>query len=320
MKKTAVSPLLSIVICTLNRASLLRMAVESVLAQEYSPDCYELIVVDNGSTDDTREVVDRLSAGRMNVHYFFEEKQGLSNARNLGWKEARGEYVGFLDDDAKVPPKWLWLANEICQIISPAGFGGPCYAFYLSSKPAWYKNEYGSWVQGTQARYIGEKEYLVGGNMFIRRTLLESMGGFDPSFGMKGNLIGYGEETALIEKIRHQQEDNCLYYDPRLCIEHLVRSEKMKWGWIIRQRIADGRDYYNLFPGRKVSVSAFRLIYRIIKNVLLLIFDLILRVFNRDREKFPHFQNYYYEHTTLYIAALGQLLEQVKEKVPYARR
>ena len=127
----------------------------------------------------------------------------------------RGETVGFLDDDAKVPPEWLRVAQEICQIFGPATFGGPYCAFYLSPKPAWYKDEYGSWVQGAQARCIGENEYLVGGNIFIRRAILEVLGGFDPSFGMKGNLIRYGEETALIEKIRHQQEDNCLYYDPR---------------------------------------------------------------------------------------------------------
>jgi len=270
--------------------------------------------------DDSREVVELLSAGRMNIRYVFEEKQGLSHARNRGWKEARGTYVGFLDDDAKASPNWLEVAQEICKNIHPAAFGGPYYPLYSSSKPAWYKDEYGTWVQGTQARYLVENEYLVGGNLFIRKALLESLGGFDPGFGMKGELLGYGEETALIEKIRHQQEDNCLYYDPRLYIEHLVRSEKMKWGWIIHQKYIDGRDYYNLFPDRKEPISINRLFYRIIKNFILLTLDLLFRVIIRDRAKYSRFQNYYYEHTTRYITAFGKLMEQVREKAAYARK
>lgn len=320
MDKIRSSPLFTIVICTRNRAHLLPILLSSIAQQIYPTNSREILMVDNASTDDTQLITEEFSKTIPGLRYIYEKEIGLSIARNRGYRESLGLYVGYLDDDSRIHPEWLSVAAEIALKKCPPVFGGPYYAFYLSPKPAWYKDEYGSFVQGTQARCIGEKEYLVGGNIFIRRTIFEVLGCFDSSFGMKGNLIGYGEETAFIEKIRHQQEDNCLYYDPRLCIEHLVRPEKMTWGWIVRQKYADGRDYYNLFPDRKEPIGDFRLVCRIIKFLLLLIFDLLFWVFLRDREKFPRFQNFYYEHTTKYVAAFGELAEQVREKVAHARK
>jgi glucosyl-dolichyl phosphate glucuronosyltransferase len=307
--------LVSIVICTYNRAELLRSAIESILVQEVPHDYYELIVVDNNSTDHTREIVEQLSAKVKNIHYVFEEKLGLSHARNCGWKEAQGTYVGYLDDDAKASPEWIRVALEISQQVFPVAFGGPYYPYYLSPKPAWYKDEYGSWVQGTQSRFITKNEYLVGGNLFIRRDLLEYLGGFDPNLGMKGNLLGYHEEIAFIEKVRLYQGDNCLYYDPRLRIEHLVRPEKMKWSWIVRQKYILARDYHYLFNSQKGPISIIYIVYRTSKYSLLLLVDLLFRVLLRDRVKYPCFQQYYYEHTTRYITFIGELAEQTREKV-----
>ncbi len=187
-------------------------------------------------------------------------------------------------------------------------------------KPCWFMDKYGSWTQGGIERGINEVEYLVGGNLFIRRNLLEMYSGFDESFGMIGNQIRYGEETALLEKIRHQETDNCLYYVPDLQIYHLVRPEKMTWEWIIQNKYADGRDYYNLFPNRKKPVGFFQLIFKTIRFSILLILDVMVRVFLRDRKKYPCFQNYYYEHTMKYVAAFGEIVEQYKEKYAYDKK
>lgn len=318
MDKTATLPFLSIVICTHNRAHLLPILFASIAQQQYPTSSREILLVDNASTDDTRLVTEKFSKTIPGLRYLYEREIGLSNARNRGYRETLGLYVGFLDDDSRIPPDWLSVAAEIILSNDPPVFGGSFSAFYLSSKPKWFKEEYGSRGFGSQSRYIDVNEYLFGGNMFIRRSILESMEGFDPNFGMKGKLIGYGEETDLQEKIRKREGDDCFYYDPRLCIEHLVRPEKMKWSWIIRQKFADGRDYYNLFPDRKEPISVFRLSYRIIKFIILLILDLLFRVIFRERKRYPYFQNYYYEHTTKYIAAFGELAEQVKEKVHHA--
>lgn len=147
--------------------------------------------------------------------------------------------------------------------------------------------------------------------------MLKALGGFNPNYGMNGNVIAYGEEINLIEKIRSLSEDNCLYYEPRLYIEHLVRQEKTEWVWIIRHRFAHGKVRLKIFPSKNEPISYFRLGYRIFGTVLLLLNDLLFCVLLRNRKKYPRFQNYYYEHTTNYITSLGQFFEQVKDKVHY---
>jgi glucosyl-dolichyl phosphate glucuronosyltransferase len=97
----------SIVICTHNRAEILQDAVLSACSQSYNVQKYEIIVVDNNSTDDTKKLIANLQDKYPKIRYIFEKDQGLSNARNRGWREARGKYVGYIDDDCKVPREWL---------------------------------------------------------------------------------------------------------------------------------------------------------------------------------------------------------------------
>jgi glycosyltransferase involved in cell wall biosynthesis len=313
--------LISVVICTYNRANLLRDAILSIVGQDYQNNDYELIVVDNNSSDFTRDTVEEFALQNYHVRYILETNIGLSHARNRGWQEAKGKYVCYIDDDCHAPLHWLSKAVQIIVSNPPDAFGGPSYPFYQSKKPKWFKDEYATTKKkGTSARELSTDEFLEGMNMVFAVNILKTLGGFSPEFGMNGDTIAYGEETHLLRRLRECNLDAFIFYDPEFFIYHAVRPEKMKWSWIIRQRFADGRDYYNLFPGRKKPISAIRLIYRIIKNILFFIFNLLFKVFIRDRKKFPLFQNYYYEHTTLYITTLGQLVEQVKEKVPYARR
>lgn len=101
---------ISVVVCTFNRADILPLALQSLCEQTPHHDQTEIIVVDNNSPDNTRQVVDEFIEKYPNIRYCFEPIQGLSHARNRGWREARGEYVGYLDDDAKAPPEWLHSA------------------------------------------------------------------------------------------------------------------------------------------------------------------------------------------------------------------
>jgi len=102
--------MVSAIIVTYNRADFLESAIESVLAQTYfqkKPDGWELLVVDDGSTDGTRELVERYCKQNKNLSYHHKEHRGVSAARNLGLNLARGEYIGFLDSDD------LWLKDKV---------------------------------------------------------------------------------------------------------------------------------------------------------------------------------------------------------------
>lgn len=99
------SPRFSIIIPTYNRRKLLQRAVESVLAQNY--DNWELIIVDDGSIDHTKEYVYSIKNDR--VQYYYQENNGESSARNLGLKKSKGQYICFVDSDDKILPNYLKL-------------------------------------------------------------------------------------------------------------------------------------------------------------------------------------------------------------------
>ena len=314
--KSSATPLVSVVVCTYNRARLLNRVLKTLCQQSLEPSDYEVIVVDNNSIDDTLMTVERFCSQYANIQYYFEPHQGLSHARNRGWREAKGEYVAYIDDDCLASKHWLVVARDIIEQISPIAFGGPSYAFHTVSKPKWFKDSYGSHVQGDKARWLRQNEYLDGHNVFFQAKIFRSLGGFDPSLGMSGEDIGYGEETDLIERIRTGNPYPSIYYDPRLYVYHLVRATKMRMNWIVRQRFAMGRDCQRLFEGEEcLAVGRIELVKRLSMILVSLIPDLMRGVLKRDREQYPYIQNYLYEHSFIYVLKLGMLYEQYKQSL-----
>lgn len=297
----------SVIICTYNRADLLAGALQSLCSQGFDPSRYEIIVVDNNSADETRKVTEEFALCQPNIRYCLETQQGLSYARNRGWREARGGYVGYLDDDGLAGDTWLLAAEDIIARIRPGAFGGPYFAFYNSPKPRWYKDEYGSSVQGNQPHLLQSQEYLSGGNLFIRRDLLDVIGGFNPQLGMTGGAMGYGEETEWLIRLRAEQPDEILYYDPRVWIRHLVRTNKMTRQWILRRHFTDGRYFQRVWPYQH---SVIGWIVRIIYFSLAVPLDICYGALARDRRRYPFLENYIYEHTRKFLQRLGVLYEQ----------
>jgi glycosyltransferase involved in cell wall biosynthesis len=297
---------ISIVICTHNRADLARDAILSVLEQDFPRDEYELLIVDNASTDNTRAMAQEICKTHSNVRYIFESNVGLSHARNRGWMEASGEYVGYLDDDAKASAQWLSAAYTVVKDIHPEAFGGPYYAFYNTPKPRWFKDEYGSHSKSNSARPLEKEELLNGGNMFVRRDVLVRLGGFDPKLGMAGRRIAYAEETYFFISLRREIASCVLYYHPLVSIYHLVRPEKFNlWLHPVRY-FAMGRDNHRASSHSTDSPASMRgLIKWCIKIILQIIWALLSGPFLRDRKKYPYFQNYLYEEAFPLFAQLG---------------
>lgn len=230
-------PLFTVAVCTYNRAALLRDVLGDLCAQTLPREHYEILVVDNNSTDDTAAVAREFAA--RGVRRVAEPAQGLSHARNRAWREARGEYVAYCDDDCRIPPGWLEAARTLALAHRPEGMGGPYFACYASPRPAWFKDAYGSHDQGPE-RVLGPGEFLDGGNMILQRAVLEALGGFDGRLGMRGRALGYGEETDLQLRLRAARPGAALRYSPALWVRHLVSPGRMRLGDILRQRLADG--------------------------------------------------------------------------------
>jgi glycosyltransferase involved in cell wall biosynthesis len=256
------------VICTYNRCDLLVLALESLCRQSLSPERYEILVVDNASTDATRDVVEeaRSTYPQHRIRYLYEAVPGLAVARNAGLAQAVAPLVAYLDDDAKAPPDWLERALSLPKILDsmPICIGGPIAPFYTSPVPAWFRDRYESRSWGEVARWLRVAESFSGSNMiWDRRSLLEA-GGFDTSRGVKGGLLSLGEETVVFERIWKQDPAAKFYYDPALVVEHWVPQSKMTVGYQLRRAFARGRDSARAKLAGRSGVGRIRLLARFV--------------------------------------------------------
>ena len=239
----------------------------------------------------------------------------MSNARNRGWRVARGGFLAYVDDDCRVSEGWLQLALGVMGRVAPDVFGGEYRAFYLHPKPRWFRDDYASSTRGLQPRRLGSQEFVSGGNFFIRRSLLDVYGGFDPSFGMSGSHVGYGEETDLLIRMRADPKfDPVVYYDPDLVVSHLVRPEKMSLRWVARNRFIAASDYQRLLrknaqPGRSRLprwLQRLRGLLALAGYLSLLGLQVTWAYIFRDRRRFPYAENYLYERALDRFGSLGR--------------
>lgn len=302
------NPLISVVVCTLNRAPILRVALGSLAAQTLDPDLFEVIVVDNGSTDETREVAESFPA---NFRYVRETEPGLSHARNRGCREALGDYVAYTDDDCRLPPGWLEAARKAIEDLSPSVFGGPYFAFYNGPKPEWFRDSYGSHDQGRERRVLGPQEYLDGGNLFFLRSLLTEIGGFDPRLGMVGGRLAYGEETALQRHLRATRPGEAIWYVPEVFVHHLVRSDKMDLWRVACSRFALGRDVSRVW--KDAPPPAHAIMWEASFTLAGLVGEVFRALFFRNRTEHPRLENHLYERAFPRVSALGGLWAKCRQ-------
>jgi glycosyltransferase involved in cell wall biosynthesis len=262
------SPKISVVICTYNRVELLSHVLSSVTVQTVPTDEYEILVIDNHSTDNTKEFVIKFSQIHPNVRYIYEPEQGLSHARNRGWKEAQGEYVAYIDDDARAENRWVEaIAAFAARRPEAAAFGGPYFGFSL--KPllqAWYKESYASWSLGTEERPIQKDEWLKGTNMIYKRTALEALNGFDTRLGMSGKTLAYGEEVGL--QLKLMEKGFPIYYVPCIRVKHLIADYKLELPWFLKSIYYRGYSSYEALGFQKSTIHhMLKTIYALIKGI-----------------------------------------------------
>src|SRR6266404_2743397 len=138
--------MLSVAICTYNRAALLPRVLDSVTNQTPVGEEIEIIVVDNGSTDETREQIAARQRQDNRIRYIVEPRPGIAHARNRALEEARGEYLAFIDDDAWADKNWL--VNLISPIGSvrpePECVVGPVSLVWEDTRPDWFPDRFES--------------------------------------------------------------------------------------------------------------------------------------------------------------------------------
>ncbi len=269
--------LISLVICTYNREDILRETLPSVLALKIPIDAQlELIIVDNNSIDDTAAFVKDFigrNTGQIAMTYLFEVNQGLSYARNSGYKKAVGDYIVYTDDECILPENWILNACTKIKQFSPAFLGGPYYGKYLSgSKSPWYKESYGdSYIlQFNLPNGPMNNRYLSGGNLFIRRDVFEKIGLFNVELGMTGETINYGEEVDFQKRLKAYDPNEIIWYDESVYVYHCIRNEKMSICYLFMDAMIRGASAAELRKPSKIEVfaSPFLLFYFILRALL----------------------------------------------------
>lgn len=235
-------PQLTFIICTYNRAELLRDCLASFLSEPINQFNYTILVVDNGSSDHTKQVIAEFQSHCKKIKGIYEANIGLSMARNAGYRAAESPWVGYIDDDAKIPEGFFNRVSKLLENPNFDCFGGTYYPWYRFGKVNWVRD---AWFTKKQLRstvgILGTNQYLSGGIFFIKRTFLADLGGFKEVLGMNGTSIGYGEEEELQNRIRAKA--GRIGYDPHLYINHCVMPYKMKVRWLLKASQAKGRSW-----------------------------------------------------------------------------
>ncbi len=187
---------ISIILCTRNNAPELARTLASIaLALAAMPG--EVLLIDNGSTDDTAQVA--RASPIPNLRYFFEPRVGKGFAYNTGLANASGDILFFTDDDIRVPENWLArLSSPIAQGRADAVAGGVNIAPHLLRK--WMRPEHLLAQADTTHLDSAHPAYMVGANMAIGRHVFHTISGFDTALGP--GALGYGDDLLLTLQIR----------------------------------------------------------------------------------------------------------------------
>jgi glycosyltransferase involved in cell wall biosynthesis len=188
-------PVVSIIICTCNRAEHLRQTL-AAMASIYVPQSMptELIVVDNASTDDTAEVARQCQMPNMPVRYVHEPRRGQCYARNTGIAAAQGQVFLFTDDDVRPPKKWIeGMCEPILRGEADAIAGGVKIASHLE-RP-WMSKLSEIWLASTKHTDPKSVGVLIGANMAFSRKILSKVSEFDTDIGP--GQLGFGDDVLF---------------------------------------------------------------------------------------------------------------------------
>ena len=221
----------SVIIATYNRAADLRETLAS-LAGLRADGLWEVIVVDNNSSDGTRAVVEEAAQSfPVELHYLFEPCQGRSPALNTGIASARGDIIVTTDDDVRVTPGWLNAAARGLEAKDAGYVGGPVLPIWRGRRPSWLSSRSGRhWAvialldYGPTPREFGARVPL-GVNMAFRRSALERAGLLDPETGRKaGTLLGQEVREWCVRARRAGVRG---FYVPGMVVEHVIPAERL---------------------------------------------------------------------------------------------
>jgi glycosyltransferase involved in cell wall biosynthesis len=238
--------LITVALCTHNHADRLQRTLDDLGRLDSPTRPWEIVVVDNGCTDGTPQMLAEPSwrpAG-VPVRVVREMQLGLSNARNRALKEARGEYLLFVDDDETPDPQWLVACEREMLAHAPDALGGRIEVLFEGGdRPAWLQEEILGFLGQLNyggARWLTEPSTpFYGGNFAIRRVLFATVGEFNPDLGRKGRVNAGGEDTDFYWRLL--AGGYRVRWVPEAIIHHRIQADKLRRGYFLELHYRQGR-------------------------------------------------------------------------------
>lgn len=233
--------MISAIICTYNRERYICKVLESLLESGEGCD-YEVLAVDNNSTDSSAKLILDFAASHPNfpLRYIKESRQGLSYARNRGIAEAKGDFLLFLDDDAICCKNFLKLLQQrLCSDSLPKidAWGGKIEPLFEDGPaPKWLCKWSRSWVSaldmGEREKNFKAKAYPIGANMGFSRSCLQVCGNFKGELGRSaGNLMGAEEKDLFL---RVKTKGYSIRYLPQCKVQHIIPQSRCSRDYVRR--------------------------------------------------------------------------------------
>lgn len=250
---------ISAVICSYNRARFILKAVESIFNQDFDKSLYEVIVVDNNSSDNTLELLEEYRRQHPDYHFRFytEPNQGVAYTRTRCAREAQGSIVAYLDDDSIAQPGWL---NGIVSFFdahpNTYSTGGKITPVFLTEIPDWYSRYFwglvGHYDLGPVVKKLTGMRYPSGANMHFRKEAFLEYGYFNTDLGRKGEGLLATEEKDFYLRLLAAGRD--VYYLPHVEVLHHVENNKFDTNYVRRHSMGIGGGERLRLKGQPLSL------------------------------------------------------------------
>lgn len=238
-------------ICTHNGQATLRDCLDSLAGQTLEPDRFSILVVDDGSTDQTANLVRQWRDNHPDItcRLVIRTSNGLSAARNTGLQLSDAPLVAFLDDDALAGPGWLQeFLTAFCEFPLAAAVGGPVQVRWMAEKPRWWRDEldevFNHFEPSDQPCTLAWPDLPIGCNFAVRRSIAVGLGRFRTDLGrQKGHLLGM-EEIELF--LRMLATDYQIAFWPHARIQHLALPHRVTRKYVLGRAWMHGRSLARL--------------------------------------------------------------------------
>ena len=286
---------LSVGVCVYNKEKEIPQALQSLAEQTISKDLFEIIIVDNNSTDNTESVVKKFIKEHpdLNIKYFKEMNQGVSYARNRCYMEASGDYIVYFDDDEIAFKDWLQnFYNSIQKHPEAVILAGKVIVKYEDPEFAkiadsyidnWFANyEYGNEEITLSKKLIDEQkiDYPIAGNMAIKMTYIKKVNGFDTNLGRSENLMLGGEETKFTKDAL--ENGKIAIYTPQSAVHHMVIKKRCSMDFLKMKHFQQGMTFIRIYFK---DASLFKRIKIIIYHILLILAKSLQYIFSSKKER-----------------------------------